>query len=324
MGRHFDNYDYDEAYNVKLEKGLIRSGRKRAAEYGLPETDPTAADYEDQERQRDDRIREYELERLLQDGKVNCLYRTSTIKTRNDKTGHVIVESFVYPSYRCRHDMPRTKRGRESKPSQKRLNDKNAQRYMARLINANFSQGDLFVTFTWDDDNMPADTKEAQKQVSNFFKRINYRRKKRGFENCRYIYVLAVDDYVRPHVHIVMSGDCMTRDEIEDAWTHCRRKNSRRLEPDDGTLLSGLACYLSQNPHKSKRWQSSKNLIKPGKISRSYSKFTKKRVDRMARDYEVCRQEMQKAYPGYQFIDADIRYNGVTAAFYIYARLARD
>lgn len=322
--RRYDNCDYDEAYSVSLEKGLLKNGRKRSEEYGVQDPDPAAADYEEQCRQRDEQIREYELERLLKDGKVKCLYRTTTIKTRNEKSGHEMLESFVYPSYRSRHDLPRTKRGRETKPSQRKLNDKNAQRYLTRLINANFDQGDLFVTFTWDDDNMPTGMQGAQKEVSNFFKRVNYRRKKRGYENCRYVYVLAIDDYTRPHVHIVMSGDCMTRDEIEDLWHNCKRKNSRRLAPEDGTWLSGLACYLCQNPHKTKRWQSSKNLIRPGRGTRSYSKFTKKRVDRMVRDYERVREEMQKTYPGYKFIDADIRYNGITAAFYIYARMARD
>ena len=35
-------------------------------------------------------------------------------------------------------------------------------------------------------------------------------------------------------------------------------------------------------------------------------------------------QEMEKAYPGYKFLDAEVKYNGVTAAFYIYARMVRN
>ena len=44
----------------------------------------------------------------------------------------------------------------------------------------------------------------------------------------------------------------------------------------------------------------------------------------MAHDYETLKAEMEKAYPGYKFLDAEVKYNGVTAAFYIYARMVRN
>lgn len=34
--------------------------------------------------------------------------------------------------------------------------------------------------------------------------------------------------------------------------------------------------------------------------------------------------ELIKAYPGYKFLDAEVRYNGINAAFYIYARMVRN
>ena len=34
--------------------------------------------------------------------------------------------------------------------------------------------------------------------------------------------------------------------------------------------------------------------------------------------------EMEKAYPGFKFLDAEVRYNGINAAFYIYARMVRN
>ena len=44
MGKTYDNYDYEEAYQKQI-----------------------------------DTLEEWELERLMQTGKVNCLYRTTTI-----------------------------------------------------------------------------------------------------------------------------------------------------------------------------------------------------------------------------------------------------
>ena len=37
-----------------------------------------------------------------------------------------------------------------------------------------------------------------------------------------------------------------------------------------------------------------------------------------------AQEAMENAYPGYKFIDAEIKYNGVNAAFYIYARMVRN
>ena len=40
--------------------------------------------------------------------------------------------------------------------------------------------------------------------------------------------------------------------------------------------------------------------------------------------FEELKANMEKAYEGYRFLDAEVKYNGVTAAFYIYARMIRD
>lgn len=65
----------------------------------------------------------------------------------------------------------------------------------------------------------------------------------------------------------------------------------------------------------------------PCKTERAYQKLfkvQKRTVERMAHDYETLKAEMEKAYPGYKFLDAEVKYNGVTAAFYIYARMVRN
>ena len=43
----------------------------------------------------------------------------------------------------------------------------------------------------------------------------------------------------------------------------------------------------------------------------------------MAFDYGVLKEEMEKAYPGYTFLDAEAKHNKVNAAFYIYARMVK-
>ncbi len=288
MGKTYDNYDYEEAYQKQI-----------------------------------DTLEEWELERLMQTGKVNCLYRTTTIKSRNEKSGAEMLESMVYPSFPNREDVPKTAKKRETGQAQKNLNDKNARRYLIRLANINFSKGDIWATFGWDDDNMPEDEERAEKDIKNFIARINYRRRKAGLENAKYIYIPAIDGYARPHFHILISGDGMDRDELEDLWTKCERKNTRRVKPDDDFLITGIATYITQNPHGTKRWRSSKNLKKPDAPTRSYRKFSRKKVNGMVRDFEELKAQMEKAYPGFKFLDAEVKYNDKVAAFYIYARMIK-
>ena len=287
--RFYDNYDYEEAYQKQCEK-----------------------------------LEEWELEKLMKDGKVACLYGTTTTKSQNIKSGTTLLEAQVYPSFTNKADMPVTKKKRETRPSQSNLNDKNARRYIIRLANINFGKGDIWATFGWNDDCLPDSVERARKDITNFIKRINRRRKKTGLENAKYIYILAFDGYKRPHFHILISGDGIDRDQLEKLWGKCDRPNTRRIMPDDKFLLTGLATYITQNPHGTKRWCPSKNLKKPPEPKRSYSKFKKSQVERMVKNFDTLKKQLEKAYPGYEFLDAEVKYNGINAAFYIYARMVRN
>ena len=205
--RSYDNYDYNEAYQYDLDKEI-----EKAAKEKFRRENPLLIDFEEQWKEQQAKLEEWEYERLLKEGKVESLYRTSTIKCKNIKSGKEIAEVMIYPSFYNRADMPHTKKKRETKPSQRNLNDKNARRYVIRLANINFGSGDIWATFGWDDRYIPEDIERAKKDVTNFIKRVNRKRKKRGFDNMKYIYVLAVDDYTRPHFHILMSGDGVDRD----------------------------------------------------------------------------------------------------------------
>ena len=59
----YDNYDYEEAYQKQIEN-----------------------------------LEEWEMEKLMKDGKVECLYRTTTTKSENIKSGTILLEAQVYPS----------------------------------------------------------------------------------------------------------------------------------------------------------------------------------------------------------------------------------
>lgn len=320
--KHYDNYDYTEAYQVDLKKTISGKAFERFRAEAVSMEWP-GYDYEAEYKKQCEQLEEWELERLVREGKVKCAYRTTTTKSENLKSGTVLLEAQIYPSFASIEEMPQTTNKRETRPSQQNLNDKNARRYLVRLACINFGKGDIWGTFGWDDAHKPDDMQRAKKDVKNFIARINRRRRKEGQENIKYIYIIAADDHTRPHFHILMSGDGIDRDELEELWGKCERCNTRRIQPDDDFLITGLATYISNNPHGTKRWCSSKNLVKPS-ITRSYSKFRRPKVERMVKSHEHLKAEMQKAYPGFKFLDAEVKHNGVNAAFYIYARMVRN
>lgn len=111
------------------------------------------------------------------------------------------------------------KEGQRKQAFTKNLNDKNSRRYFIRLANINFGENDLWCTFTWDKEHIPADEAAADRDITNFIRKINYRQKKAGRENIKYLIIPVVDGAEHPHVHIIMTGQGINRDELEGLWT---------------------------------------------------------------------------------------------------------
>ena len=275
-------------------------------------------DYEEAYNEQIEKLEEAEAERIAKKGK-GAGYRTTTTEAGK------MIEVDIYPTFNVRHDVPRTKRGRESRPAQKNLNDKRARRYLNQLASANFGKGDLWGTFTYRAGEEPESIDDAEKKFGNFIRRINRRRKRAGKENIKYIYVTEWEDGekgVRCHHHAILSGD-VDRDEIEKLWYHGDRTETKRLAPDPDTHIAGLVHYITKDPKGKKRWKTSKGLKKPT-ITRSYSKFGKTKVRKMACDYTLLESELKKKYKNARFVDAKVYQNEINGGFYIYARMVRD
>lgn len=275
-------------------------------------------DYEEAYNEQIEKLEEAEAERIAKKGK-GAGYRTTTTEAGR------MIEVDIYPTFNVRHDMPRTKRRRESRPAQKNLNDKRARRYLNQLASANFGKGDLWGTFTYRAGEEPESIDDAEKKFGNFIRRINRRRKRAGKENIKYIYVTEWEDGekgVRCHHHAILSGD-VDRDEIEQLWYHGDRTETKRLAPDPDTHIAGLVHYITKDPKGKKRWKTSKGLKKPT-ITRSYSKFGKTKVRKMACDYVLLETELKKKYKNARFVDAKVYQNEINGGFYIYARMVRD
>lgn len=271
-------------------------------------------------------LEESNAERMLKEGRVRSLYATKEIRAGDQ------MDVEIYPEFtrQERSLIPDEGRRKKQRQAQRNLNEKNSRKYCERLINENFTDRDIWATFTYTDENMPGSMEEAQKDMTNYIKRINYRRKKEGLENARYIYVTECSEKGRWHHHIVMDGD-IDMDTVEATWNKGKRNEVRRLQKDENGL-SGMAMYITKQKAQKKgdsgkyqkAWKASKGLKKPD-VRKNHYKFKQKDVDEIVTGKAAIEDKLSKWYAGegYTMTSCEIRYNVFNGRFYIAARMHR-
>ncbi len=235
----------------------------------------------------------------------------------------------------------------ETAPKQKRLNDKNSERYLIQIGNLNFGNDPeaIHLTLTYNNKNIPSTLSEAEKEVRNFIRRVRYRRKQKGVAELKYILVTSyrfkndVDEEagekpVRIHHHLLMNGG-LKRDEVEAMWTKKRINwnkyeadekyrhsvyenslgfvNADRLQANESGITALCKYFVKQARSKGKRirkWNSSTNLQKPTS-STNDSKYRRRQLEKLARE-RPGREYWEKKYPGWTLTDLD---NGVSYKF---------
>lgn len=261
------------------------------------------------------------------------------IREKKIYCGKNYLEVDIYPYAKTQEESRKRKRAKkkkESAPKQKNLNDKNARRYLTRLSNANFTEEDLHVTCTYTDKTLPDSIEEAEQTIGNYLRRVAYHRKKNGLDPLKYILVTEytvnkeTDKPKRMHHHIIMNGG-ISRDDVEDLWRVKRkgerigRINADRLQPDENGLAA-LANYLSKEPHRKKRWSSSRNLEKPIQAPPNDHKYSKRQVEKIAKGM-VDDDYFKKKYPGWRITDKvygiQVTYNE-QSGYYVYLKLRKD
>ncbi len=227
-------------------------------------------------------------------------------------------EVFIYPEFAQPPKGGRRKKWRKSSDIQKRLNVINAARKFSRLVSCNFGENDYTVTLEYTDENRPDDIEAVKKDIVNYLNRLKCRYKKAGII-FKYLVV-----YERGkikgnlHIHIIIPGG-VGRDEIEKAWGK-GTANTRRLQPEFYDGLDDIADYLQKSPQGTKRWQGSKNLIKPTEPTpTSISAREARRVE----DNLYNREYLAGRYPGYRMKDAEPFYNEVNGGVYMVINLIK-
>lgn len=250
--------------------------------------------------------------------KEKVIYATKEIRSGDQ------LEIEIYPEFTRKQigRIPSEAMRAKNRKARQNLNEKNSRKMCERVINCNFTNKDIWATFTYDEDHVPGSMEEASRDMQNYIRRLNSRRKKQGLPNVRYVYTTEVSEKGRYHHHIVMDGD-MSLDEVEDTWTKGCRNQVRRLSKDkDG--LTGMAMYITKEKKGKgqKKWTSSRGLKKPEEKKNHY-KFTKKDVQMAAVYADSLREKMDRWYgaEGYAFSSVRVTYNGVNGGIYVHARM---
>lgn len=236
----------------------------------------------------------------------------------------------------------RGKKRKATEPKQKDLNDKNAKRYLVQLGNGNFGIGDLHVSCTYNAKNLPESVEEAERIVSNYLRRIAYRRNKLGLPPLKYIlvteYKFAKDgeQIKRIHHHIIMNGG-LSRDDVEMMWTK-ERINWRKAEKDPQYKVSplgyanadrlqlnengieALCKYITKDPQGKKRWSSSRNLERPVEQPPADHKYSRAQVERLAKSDDCGKEFFEKQFSGYTITEIKPEYYEETG-WHIYLKM---
>lgn len=186
---------------------------------------------------------------------------------------------------------------------QMNLNDANSRKKLRRLINTNFKKGDLWIRLSYEN---LVDFEQALKELRNFIRRIDYRRKKKGLKPLKYIAVTETEDKdgepVRIHHHIIMQE--MNVYELKSLWA-LGWVDVRWLYPDGD--YEKLANYMTKTARKAhaKRWSQSRNL------------------DRPSVEYQVVKRSPDILKPPKGYIAIEQTYSATEAGMVKYLRAVR-
>lgn len=181
--------------------------------------------------------------------------------------GPLVVET-VYPAPNPRDSIGvRQGKKRLSSEAQQRMNLKYAYQKLELEIAANFGVNDLYATFTYDDEHLPANRKEANAKMAAFWKRLRAARKANEQE-LRYIYVTEHkhgDGRWHHHVLINATGDDFA--QIRELWGQGGIEFIKiRIDRDKNyETLARYLCKELRDKVGQRLWSGSRNLHKPEK-----------------------------------------------------------
>lgn len=249
-----------------------------------------------------------------------------------------------------------TRRRGRSKPTsemQARLNQKNAERALIRLLNANFTEKDISLTLTFRDECLPEEYDEAVRLVKNFLRRLKRLRTKLDLDEMRYIVIPGPGRF---HFHIPMSGGIDIK-ELQALWPY-GYANAIYFELDENGL-EGHARYIAKQFEEDqfggedlfsmlgideetgeveenselemrneklkrakgkRRYSCSRNIIRP-EAEEKDGRISAAKVEELATFDNNSKEVFEKMYPGYAFSYCRPYYNEENGGYYLEVKM---
>ena len=129
---------------------------------------------------------------------------------------------------------------------------------------------------------------KALRLFRNFISRLKRLRKRKGYSELKYLYVVE-SKRKREHIHLLINKMDISMKELSEVWGLGRVMVSI-LEP--GGDYTGLAYYITKENYKEygKRWSGSRNLEKPKVKVTLVSEEKKTKRLRVPKNYKVIEE----------------------------------
>lgn len=218
----------------------------------------------------------------------------------------------------------RARKQEMSTPKQKRLNNKNSRRKFEAIVKANFGKGDYMLSPNYNPENEPQSIEEAQRQVYNYIKRLNYAAGKRGLPKVKALWVTEQGTKSgRIHHHILIKTE-LPRELLEEKWGkgYC---NADRLQMTRKNALEGIAQYMMKSPKGNRRWNGTHNLVNPWESTNDNPRMMSARkmetLKQIPEDSERARAIIEGDNPGYTLTSLEKEFREDIGQWYFFARM---
>lgn len=238
----------------------------------------------------------------------------------------------------------RVKRHKLTSPGQRSLNCRRGAEYCRMLIKSNFAAGDYFVGLSFDDSNLPGDSKAAKRKFANYVARLRRRCPHPG--RLKYLAIQEKGKHGgRVHYHVFINkASGLTFQNIIDCWgqgfVDVREISNTDRQGIEGGGLRGVALYVTKDFYNAedldnglfpvaegvtsgRRWCSSKNLEKPEMVAGSMSDKRYNKLCQHSEGSPIWAAVFEKQYKAYNIMQVTKEYNPLNGSYSIRVEMVR-
>lgn len=263
------------------------------------------------------------------------------------------LEIACFPIAKLSREARREAKRRRTSPAMARINARNTERHIIRLIEANFREREAAVvtgtyayptadygmcdleelTGIYRERRLPWEMERVRMDVRNWLAKLRRRVVKVGGDPRAFKWLVRIEEGKDPpgvalpprfHFHAVVEGPGLDGETVKALWEekHGRAHVDPLRLKDDGA--GQLARYFCKQKSGGRWWSHSRNLkiVQPTVSDR---KVSRRRLARVAADImRDGRDILENLYPGYRLVEKPVvRYSDFVPGAYLYARMRR-